>query len=61
VAPIAYLPTSFENTYNELLNYKDLLEPLMIQLTTVLEEERLQKLEEERLERIEKEKKIRRE
>jgi hypothetical protein len=31
------LPTTFEETYNELLNYVDLLEPLLLQFETIKE------------------------
>jgi hypothetical protein len=34
------LPSTFEETYNELLNYTDLLEPLLVQLESLTEEER---------------------
>jgi hypothetical protein len=34
------LPTTFEETYNELLNYVDLLEPLLLQLESIKEEEK---------------------
>jgi hypothetical protein len=55
------LPSSFEDTYNDILNYNDLLEPLVIHLPSLIkrgeEEERLERLEKERLEKVEKEKK----
>jgi hypothetical protein len=39
------LPSSFEDTYNDILNYSDLLEPLVIHLPSLIErgeeEERL--------------------
>ena len=34
------LPSTFEETYNELLNYTDLLEPLLLQLGSLTEEEK---------------------
>ena len=34
------LPSTFEETYNELLNYTDLLEPLLLQFESLTEEEK---------------------
>lgn len=34
------LPTTFEETYNELLNYTDILEPLLLQFGSLTEEQR---------------------
>jgi hypothetical protein len=34
------LPTSFEQTYNELLNYVDILKPLLLQFESIKEEEK---------------------
>ena len=33
------LPTIFEDTYNELLDYADILEPLLLQFGSLTEEE----------------------
>jgi hypothetical protein len=52
------LPSSFEDTYNKLLSYINLLEPFVIQLATIIEKEKeVENKEEERLEELEKEKK----
>jgi hypothetical protein len=35
------LPTIFEETYNELLNYVDVLEPLLLQFECIKEEKKI--------------------
>ena len=49
------LPTTFEETYNELLNYTDILEPLLLQFGSLTEEEReeIMRVEEETIMAIE--------
>ena len=48
------LPSTFEETYNELLNYTDLLEPLLLQFESLTEEEKecIMAVEEKQVEEV---------